>query len=305
MIEILDGTMETVNYFGDSRVKIYHNYENEAYPLHWHAAIEMTLCLEEDYTYSIQGKDVKLSRGDFIWLPAGALHSIYNPNNTGRRLITLFDPLILNAFTELTPLISFLSPYYVIRANEPKTKTLHSKLQKLASDILTLELEGSQFKNVLIYSKLIEAAAAIGNAIMQDDYKLDRKMDESEETVPQAHLINIYNSCEYIKNHSHEKITLDDLAHRAGFSKYYYSRLFKTFTGMSFIDYLNNSRIEQFEKLIANPDTTITEAAYACGFNSISSFNRVFKKNKGFSPSQYLAFGKNHDEKNQLKHKND
>jgi AraC-like DNA-binding protein len=299
MIENLDGTMETVNYFGSANVRIYHNEENEAYPLHWHAATEVTMCLEETYEYEIQGNRVHMERGDILWLPAGVLHSISNPANNGSRLIILFDPLILSSFTELSSILSMLSPYYLVSAKDPEAGEIHSILQEIASEILVFQLEDAKFKDVLISAKIIEFAAQLSSAVLEYKLSPKRTKEAQEKDLPQAHLAGIYHICEYMRQHSHEDLTLDHLADKSGFSKYYFSRLFKNFTGMSFIDYLNNIRIEEFEKLILNPEATITDTAFAVGFNSISSFHRVFKKKKGLSPSDYLNLARNYEDPSQ------
>jgi AraC-like DNA-binding protein len=287
MIEDLNGTMETVRYFGSSRVRIYHNTENESYPLHWHAAIELTMCLDQTYQYIIQGETISLKRGDILWIPAGVLHEISQPNNTGARLIILFNPGILGNFSELNSIFSMLSPFYLVASDNDCYKDIHSTLQTIASQILVIELEGSRFKDTLIAAKIIEFAAHISNAVFED--KIHTNSSEyCTYSMTQSQIIKVYNVCDYIRKHIRDELSLDTLSEKAGLSKYYFSRLFKQFTGMSIVDYINNVRIEEFEKIILNPDVNITDAAYYVGFNSISSFNRVFKKKKGMSPTEYI-----------------
>ena len=91
----------------------------------------------------------------------------------------------------------------------------------------------------------------------------------------------------YIDDHFSEGLTLDEMASRTGFSKFHFSRLFKKYTNYSFIDYLHFRRIREAEILLLRPDISITDVAISSGFSSISSFNRIFRQEKGCSPSEY------------------
>ena len=84
-----------------------------------------------------------------------------------------------------------------------------------------------------------------------------------------------------------EDISLDTIADVAGFSKFHFSRLFKQFTNISFYDYLNQRRVKEAEKLLLNPNLSITEVAMRSGFSSISTFNRVFKSFKECTPTEF------------------
>ncbi|MDD2214001.1 MAG: helix-turn-helix transcriptional regulator, partial [Oscillospiraceae bacterium] len=63
--------------------------------------------------------------------------------------------------------------------------------------------------------------------------------------------------------------------------------LFKTYTQMSFLEFLNRCRVSEAEKLLADPGRTVTAVALECGFNSLSTFNRVFKQVKNCTPAEY------------------
>ncbi len=73
----------------------------------------------------------------------------------------------------------------------------------------------------------------------------------------------------------------------AGFSKYHFTRLFKNFTGTSFYKYLNKKRIEHAEKLLVDPELSITEVALQSGFSSLSAFIRMFKLIKDCTPTEF------------------
>ena len=95
---------------------------------------------------------------------------------------------------------------------------------------------------------------------------------------------------DYIKNN----LTADDLsqgamAEMAGISKDYFSRIFKNVTGMNYNKWLNMIRLEKASELLTEEGHTLTEIAMLSGFQSIPSFNRVFREEKGMAPGEYRA----------------
>ena len=90
-----------------------------------------------------------------------------------------------------------------------------------------------------------------------------------------------------IRNDYSKQLTLDDLANEAQLNKQYFCRAFKQVTGKTPIDYLNYYRIECAAEQLSLSYLSITDIALACGFNDLSYFNRLFKRNKGVTPSNY------------------
>ena len=66
-----------------------------------------------------------------------------------------------------------------------------------------------------------------------------------------------------------------------------FSELFRAYTGLSFTDFVTRERLHIAENLLKKPDLTITEVSLESGFNSISTFNRVFLKSKNVSPTDF------------------
>lgn len=91
----------------------------------------------------------------------------------------------------------------------------------------------------------------------------------------------------YIAHRQHEVLTLNEVAKAVNMSSFYFCKTFKKATGMTFTDYLARIRIEKVKNLLLNPHKRISEAAYECGFQSLSQFNRVFRKIVGESPTDY------------------
>lgn len=98
---------------------------------------------------------------------------------------------------------------------------------------------------------------------------------------------NIYN---YILQNYNREVTLEDVAAEAHLTPQAFCRYFKKHTGVTFVAFLNEMRVnEACKKLARGEFENISSVAYQCGFNSITNFNRVFKNVSGASPKTYLA----------------
>jgi AraC-like DNA-binding protein/ligand-binding sensor protein len=90
---------------------------------------------------------------------------------------------------------------------------------------------------------------------------------------------------QYISDHRTEVISLARAARAVNMSAFYFCKVFKKATGLTFTDYLARVRVEAVKQLLLNPHARISEAAFEAGFQSLSQFNRVFHRIEGESPS--------------------
>ncbi len=93
----------------------------------------------------------------------------------------------------------------------------------------------------------------------------------------------------YIHEHQAEKLTLGEVARSINTSAFYFCKLFKKTTGLNYTDYLSRVRIERAKNLLLNPNLRVSEIAFEVGFQSLTHFNRVFKRILGQSPTEYRA----------------
>lgn len=97
---------------------------------------------------------------------------------------------------------------------------------------------------------------------------------------------------EHIDKHYAEDIRLDDVAAIAGMSPSAFSRFFKQHTDRNFVDYLIDIRLGNAARMLVDTTTGISEICYACGFNNLSNFNRMFKVRRGYTPREFRALFK-------------
>lgn len=104
-----------------------------------------------------------------------------------------------------------------------------------------------------------------------------------------AEPVAIWKARKYIDEHSREELSLTRVAKAVNMNANYLSENFKRVTGINFVDYVAHARFKNACDLLRNPRLRISEIAFAVGFQSLSQFNRVFKKFAGRSPTQYCA----------------
>jgi AraC-like DNA-binding protein/ligand-binding sensor protein len=104
-----------------------------------------------------------------------------------------------------------------------------------------------------------------------------------------AELPVITRAKEYIQEHQAENLRLGHVAKAVNTSTFYFCKMFKKVTGINFTDYLSRVRIEKSKNLLLNPNLRVSEIAFEVGFQSLTHFNRVFKKILGQSPTEYRA----------------
>jgi AraC-like DNA-binding protein/ligand-binding sensor protein len=92
---------------------------------------------------------------------------------------------------------------------------------------------------------------------------------------------------QFITEHHTEDLSLEQVAKSVNTSKFYFCKLFKKATGINFTDYVARVRTERAKNLLLNPNLRVSEIAYEVGFQSLTHFNRVFKRILGRSPSEY------------------
>jgi AraC-like DNA-binding protein len=111
------------------------------------------------------------------------------------------------------------------------------------------------------------------------------------ETIPyhRAEPVQIWKARKYIEEHSSEGLSLTKVAKAVNMNANYLSESFKQVTGINFVEYVAHTRFATACDLLRDRKMRVSEIAFAAGFQSLSQFNRVFKKFSGKSPTQYRA----------------
>ncbi len=104
-----------------------------------------------------------------------------------------------------------------------------------------------------------------------------------------AEPVAIWKARKFIEEHSTEELSLTKVAKAVNMNATHLSENFKQVTGINFVEYVAHTRFKTACNLLRNPNLPISDIAFAAGFQSLSQFNRVFKRFSGKSPTQYRA----------------
>jgi AraC-like DNA-binding protein len=94
---------------------------------------------------------------------------------------------------------------------------------------------------------------------------------------------------QFILGHLTEPLGLDEVSQHAGVSPFHFCKVFKRTTGLTFTEFVNRARVEHAKRLLLKPQARITEVAYDVGFQSLSQFNRSFRRVTDKSPTEFRS----------------
>lgn len=287
MIKNLSGEYETVEYENQRFVMLYDNDEIEEYPTHWHNAVEVIIPLHNGFTVTVGGTDYHLNEKEIIIIPPGELHSM--PAQEGRRIIFQCDNSIISDIPALEALLPVFSEAFYITPNV--SKELYILSRKSILDIYSEYYSKSTLADVKIYLCLINMITAVREFQLTQDADAFTGEMAGREDSKKFNMV-----MKYINQNYMFEIPLEKIADIAGYSKYHFSRIFKKYNNVSYIQYINGKRIKAAERLLIDPALSVTEVAMRAGFSSLTTFNRAFKKAKNCTPTEFKTLYKISDE---------
>lgn len=286
MIEKLNGTTETVDFTLATAVRLYRNNTAEDFPLHWHIPGEIICPIESTYNVVIAGHSLTLMPRDILIIGSSELHSITAPPE-GLRYILNFSTSFFEQFQDLSIFFSTLHPYKLLRHKENPdfSNQLFALLTRMENEYFGQLV----YRDCEIVSDMLHFFSLIGRHLhhqQQQQNPAGPKQQENQKRFTEL--------CNYISAHCTENLSLEELASEAGFSKYHFARLFKEMTGTTCHNFLLGQRIIYAKSLLVDFSLPITEVAMRSGFNSLATFNRIFKSQIGCTPSEFRKLGSEH-----------
>ena len=274
---ILQGRQEYITYMEHSSIRIWASDVATHYDYHCHSAVEVILPDRGESVYQTQEEVYRVKPGEVLILPSGCMHSLTESPETKRYLL-LFESNPLMNLRDISSISAMMQqPIYLTADSE-----LADGAKQILYQVVTCYFQKEPLWNTVCYSYLLQLYALLGRHYLE----IAGPQHPSRHSIDPA----IMNSAiTFINEHYMDEMSLEDAALFAGFSKYYFSRMFKQFSGISFSEYLTRKRLNVATDLLVRTDQSIREIALASGFGSMATFNRIFRAQKNCTPSQYRA----------------
>ena len=268
---------------GDFQVRIGNSNFKGNFPKHCHSEIEIVHVNEESIILALNEEEYLLKKGDILIIGSNKIHSYKEVHCDNIIDMILFNYSILEElnkdFDSFRNLLPILQNNHLIKAeNNPK---MHKELEK---QIKTLVKEFNNkdigYKYVIM-ARLYEFVTILLRALPKANYTVEeiKKLQKKTELLTKVN--------EYIHKHYMNEITLNQIAEEVNYSTFYFTRVFKEYTGVGFKKYLIYYRLNKAREFLLEENKTIVNVAYESGFNSIKTFNRVFKDYIGCNPTEY------------------
>ena len=121
-------------------------------------------------------------------------------------------------------------------------------------------------------------------AVSKDQTLLSTQFSEMNDFQNSESIKKVY---EFIQENYHRKIALEEISRLVNMSPVSFNRFIKKRTGKTFINYVNDTRISYASRSLIESEKSIGEISFQCGFNNIANFNRIFKRCKECTPSEF------------------
>lgn len=260
-------------------------YKERSYQTHWHSYGEIILVGSGDTNIYTVGKNTyELATGDFVLAWPMEMHSIVDADRTDA-LVIQFSNAFINSLFDLRRIMHMYRNLHVICVHS------HSELAGRLNTI-ALKMKDTFFSNIL--EKEIKCCMLLMDFMLTlFDYRKELAPElagEENYGYEDDVMRRMLHVTDYIKNNlAADDLSQESMSKMAGISKDYFSRMFKNIAGMNYNKWLNMIRLEKATELLAQDNMTLTEVAMMSGFQSIPSFNRVFREEKGMAPRDYRA----------------
>lgn len=264
---------------------------NEPTGLHRHEMIQINYVMKGQLFHQINHSTFPVVKGDAFVLPPYIPHRLIPDGSHSFEIIELeFEPEFLlgvpystDDFNALFD-FAYIEPFLVSEGDVKPRLNLTGRTQLTAEGLLS-DIE-SEYRDrddsymLAIKALLLQLLVLLGRSFSQS-------IDPAEKQLYLRHQAALQEALQYIGTHYTEPLSVENVSKVAMLSPSYFSYLFKTMTGKTFIEHLTAIRIQRAMELLRTTDKFVLDICYDVGFKNVNHFNRTFKVATGLSPLQY------------------
>ena len=246
---------------------------------HMHKDIEIVSVLKGSIRCQTEDTPFELKKGDICFINHDHLHALYpTDKNSSHRILIIGADLLKNVPAVYEKYIKvFLEDKNFSHVRFEGNNSHAHEIDKYITELETLKKDAEDGYELEMLSILYKIMWHLYNAYVSGP--APAPVDENQ-------LIQ-QEMAEFVYEHFNEPITLDDIAASGHISRSQCSKLFKHYTNMSPISFLNHHRLEVSCDMLRTTNESIARIALDCGFSDQSYFNRMFRLQYGCTPLEY------------------
>ena len=273
---ILKGQQEYVTYIEHSSLRVWYSDVPYQYESHYHSAVEIIMPIRGEVLYTVADFSYRVQADEVLIIPPNWEHGLTMQEGSARYLL-LFEPDNIFGMRDMK-LIEGLLKIPIYLTDQPEAQ---EAIRALLLQVVACYDKKEFLWNSICYSYLLQMYARLGQYNMARAlYRYDVQSRRTDPELMES--ARLYIDQNYMKD-----ITLEDISAFTGFSKCYFSRVFKQQFGIAFSDYLRQKRVSMAAELLIHSRQPIQKIAASVGFGSIATFNRVFRDAKKCTPSGF------------------
>jgi AraC-like DNA-binding protein len=256
---------------------------------HSNEGLEFTYLAKGKTAFDVDGKKYKLSKGSFTITRPWQIHSVGDPNVSASCLCWLIlDVKVRRPNQEWKwPEWLILSPEdfecltQLLRHNEQPVWEADKEIIRVFNKLSELvEHNGPTESKTKVKLYINELLIAVMEMLQREKIPLDKNLSTTHRAVEMF--------LSSLQQHANHQWDLNSMAEQCGISRSQFSNYCKQITNMTPIEYLVYCRLDIASKLLVeNPEMTVTDIAYECGFNSSQYFAVIFHSRRGATPSEF------------------
>lgn len=249
------------------KVKLVENYYD--YSCNWHQNIEIIMVVKGNGFIRYGNEELFFTEGDIVVINSGCLHRLYSKNP-----LDYYYLIVDERFCNENGISTFDRSFTPIFKSDESVKIFKEVVSALE------EYEKSKIDSKFNAPK---ARLAVLSLLLNlcEKHSVPGVFREKSEKASDEH---VKKAVAYIGNHLSDNLSLEGLAEICGITKHHLAREFKRYTGETIVTYVNTQRCKS-AMVYMDEGMNVTEAAYRCGFESLSYFSRTYKKIMGTAPS--------------------
>lgn len=253
---------------------------------HFHDGYEMYFLMEGERYYFIDKETYRVEKGMVVLVKRNQIHKTSMAQSSYHdRILVHLRGEVFDSFLKANGLFSleelFSRNYGVLGIRPDDWKIIEQQLLQICQELR--QKRGNY--QMMVKMKMAEILLSLYR------YRKTAKFTQENQKVLTAKHQKVHEIADYLLNHCETNENLEELAARFYISKSYISRIFKEVTGFTINEYQNVSRVQQAKHLLLHSEYSVTEISERLGFESITYFERVFKKYVDVTPLKYRKKG--------------